>query len=121
MTARAGGSVAVRLVVIGDDEIDAELARAQRGIGARGCRSRPRPRARTPSACSRSIAGRLKAVAVAQPLRDEMHDVAAEHLERAPEDDGRRDAVHVVVAVDRDPLPLRERAARSGRPPGPCR
>ena len=35
------------------------------------------------------------------------HDVAAEQLERAPQDDGRRDAVDVVVAVNRDPLAAR--------------
>ena len=36
-------------------------------------------------------------------------DLAAEHLERAPQDDGGGDAVDVVVAVDRDPLAARQR------------
>ena len=52
---------------------------------------------------------RLQAVAVAQPLGNEVDDVAAEHLERAPQDHGGGDAVDVVVAVDRDPLAPRER------------
>ena len=51
----------------------------------------------------------LQAVAVAQALGDEMDDVPAEQLERAAQDHGRRDAVDVVVAVDRDPLVLRQR------------
>ena len=51
---------------------------------------------------------RLQAVAVAQPLRDEVHDVAAEHLQRAAQDHRRGDAVDVVVAVDRDPLLARD-------------
>ena len=51
----------------------------------------------------------LEPVAVAQPLGDEVDDVAAEHLERAAQDDGGRDPVDVVVAVDRDRLVLRER------------
>ena len=57
--------------------------------------------------------GGLQAVAVAQPLGDEVDDVAAEHLERAAQDDRRGDAVDVVVAVDGDALASRERAARS--------
>ena len=53
--------------------------------------------------------GRLESVAVAQPFGDEVDDLAAEHLERAPQDDGRGDAVDVVVAVDGDPFAGRER------------
>ena len=52
---------------------------------------------------------RLQAVAVLQPLGDEVDDVGAEQLERAPQDDRRRDAVDVVVAVDGDPLLPRDR------------
>ena len=52
---------------------------------------------------------RLQAVAVLEPLGDEVHDVGAEQLERPPQDDGRGHAVHVVVAVDGDPLPARDR------------
>ena len=58
--------------------------------------------------------GRLQAVAVAQPLGDEVDDVAAEHLERAAQDHGGRDAVDVVVAVNGDALALRA-SARSRR------
>ena len=53
--------------------------------------------------------GRLEPVAVAQAFGDEVHHLAAEHLERAPEDDGRGDAVDVVVAVDGDPFAARQR------------
>ena len=52
---------------------------------------------------------RLEAIAVAQPLRDEVPDVAAQQLEGAAQDDGRRDAVDVVVAVDDHALPVRDR------------
>ena len=72
---------------------------------------------RAPSACSRSIVGRLQAVAVAQPIGDEVHDVAAEQLERAPQDHRRGDAVDVVVAVDDDPLAARDRRRAAGRRP----
>jgi hypothetical protein len=47
---------------------------------------------------------RLQPVAVAQPLGDEVRDVGPEQFQRAPQDDRRGDAVHVVVAVDRDAL-----------------
>jgi hypothetical protein len=52
----------------------------------------------------------LQPVAVAQALGNEVDDVAAEHLERAAKNDGGRDAVDVVVAVDGDPF-----LARDGR------
>ena len=57
--------------------------------------------------------GRLQAVAVAQALRQEVRDVAAEQLERAAQDHRRRDAVDVVVAVDRDPLLARDRGQQA--------
>ena len=57
--------------------------------------------------------GRLQAVAAAQPLGDEMDHVAAEELQRAPQDHGGGDAVDVVVAVHRDALALRQRAFES--------
>ena len=63
----------------------------------------------TPSSVQPLDRGRLQAVAVLQPLGNEMDDVAAEHFERAAEDDGRGDAVDVVVAMDRDPLAPRDR------------
>ena len=48
--------------------------------------------------------GRLEAVAVAQAFGNEVDDVPAEQLQRAPQDDRGGDAVDVVVAVDRDAL-----------------
>ena len=68
--------------------------------------------------------GRLEAVAVAKPFGNEVHDLTAEQLERPPEDDRGRDAVDVVVAVDRDSLARGDRAfepldrARQVRQPG---
>ena len=60
--------------------------------------------------------GRLQAVAVAQPLRQEVRDVAAEELERPAQDHRRGDAVDVVVAVDGDAL-LAGDGRRAGAPP----
>ena len=57
-----------------------------------------------------SLDGRgLQPVAVAQPLGDEVHDVGAEQLQRAAEDHGGRDAIHIVIAVNGDPLAARDR------------
>ena len=56
----------------------------------------------------------VEAVPVPYPLRHEMHDVAAEHLEGPADDDRGRDAVDVVVAVDGDPL-ARARSAADSR------
>ena len=100
----------VRLVMIGDDQIDAELARAPRRLGAADAAIH-RHDQRDAVGVQPLDRRRLQAVAVLQPLRDEVDDVGAEQLERAAQDHGRRDAVDVVVAVDRDPLP----AARSPR------
>jgi hypothetical protein len=74
-------------VVISDDQIDAELARPKRRLGA------------PDAAIHRDHQGdafgmqavdghRLQAVAVAETLRNEMHDVAPEKLEGPPQDDG---------------------------------
>jgi hypothetical protein len=50
-----------------------------------------------------------------------VRDIRAEELQRTPQNDGRRDAVHVVVAVNRDAL-LARNAPRirstAGRPVG---
>ena len=56
---------------------------------------------------------RLQAVAVTQPVRHEVHDVAAQHLDRTAKDHRRRDAVDVVVAVNDDPLVARDRAQQA--------
>ena len=110
----------VRLVVIGDDQVDAELARAARGVGAANA-AVDRHDERDAVGVQPLDRRRLQAVAVAQPLRDEVDDVGAEQLERAAQDHRRRDAVDVVVAVDGDPLPARDRAPGSDRRPRACR
>ena len=51
----------------------------------------------------------LQAVAILQPVGDEVHDVAAQQLEAAAEDDRRRDAVDVVVPVDGNALAAADR------------
>ena len=97
----------VRLVVVGDDEVEAELARPARRLGAPDAaihRDDQRDAFRVQPLDRR----RLQAVAVAQPLGDEVHDVAAEQLERAAQDHGGGDAVDVVVAVDRDAFLARD-------------
>ena len=103
MTASAGGSVAVRLVMVGDDQIDAELARAPRGLGAADA-AVDRDDQRHALGMQPVDRRGLEAIAVLQPFGDEVDDVAAEQLERPAQDDGRGDAVDVVVAVDGDPL-----------------
>ncbi len=89
--------------MIGDDEVDVQVARALRGLGAADAAvdGDDQAHALGVQAVDRR---RLQAVAVANPLGDEVDHVPAEHLERAPEDDGRGDPVDVVVAVNRDPL-----------------
>jgi len=63
---------------------------------------------RTPSASGDRTFG-LKAVAVAHPLRDEVAHVGAQQLERAAQNHGGGDAVDVVIAVDGDSFPARDR------------
>jgi hypothetical protein len=53
--------------------------------------------------------GRLQAIAVVDAIRHEVHDAAAEQLDRPPQDDSRRHAVDVVVAMDGDRLGLGDR------------
>ena len=94
--------------MVRDDQIDAESAGAERGVGAADAAvdrdDQVHPFGVQP------LDGRcLQPVAVAQAFRNEMHDLAAEHLERAPQDHGRRDPVHVVIAVNRDALLARDR------------
>ena len=101
---QGGRQCALRLVMIGDDEIDAELARAQgRLAGANAAVDRDDEL--HAFAMQAIDCRRLQAVTVAQPLGDEVHDVATEQLEGATQDDGRGDAVDVVVTVDGDALP----------------
>ena len=99
----------VRLVMVGDDQIDAELARAPRRVGAADA-AVDRDDQRDAVGVQPIDRRRLQAVAVLQPLGDEVDDVGAEQFERAAQDDRRRDAVDVVVAVDGDPLLPRDGA-----------
>ena len=107
MTARARRQLGVRLVVVGDDEVDAELARPERRLGAADAAVH-RDDERDAFGVQPLDRRRLQAVAVAHPFGNEVHDVAAEQLERAAQDDGGRDAVDVVVAVDGDALLARD-------------
>ena len=110
-----GRQLGVGLVVVGDDQVDAELARAPRRLGAADA-AVDRHDQRHAVGVQPLDRRRLQAVAVPQPLRDEVDDVAAEHLERAAQDDRRGDAVDVVVAVDGDPLAPRDRLLEPRRP-----
>ena len=105
---QGGGQRAVRFVVIGDDQVDAQLTRAERRLGAADPAVH-RHNERDAVLMEPVDCGRLQPVAVAQPLGDEVHDRSAEHFERPSEDHRRRDAVDVVVTVDRDALAARER------------
>ena len=53
---------------------------------------------------------RLQSITIPQTLGDEMDDVGAKQFERASQNDRRCDAVHVVIAVDRDALAFGDRA-----------
>ena len=61
------------------------------------------------SAARRSSDAGCKAVPVPQAFRDEVDDVGAEQFQRAPKNHGRRDPVHVVVAVHGDAFALGNR------------
>ena len=104
----AAAASTFRFVVIGDDQIHAELPCAQGRFSASDA-AIDRDDERHAFGVEAIDCGTLQAVAVAQPLRDEMHHVPAEQLERAAQDHGRGDAVDVVVAVNRDPLVLCQR------------
>ena len=83
-TAHASRQLVIRFVMVGDDQVDTELAGAARPSGARMPQSTDTI-SLTPSAWSDRGAG-LQAVAIGQPLRNEMPDVRAKQLERAPQD-----------------------------------
>ena len=100
----------VGLVMVRDDQVDAELAGAQRRLGAADA-AIDRDHELHTVGVQPVERRRLQAVAVPQALRDEVDHVAAEKLQRAAQNDCGRDAVHVVVAVHRDAFPLRQRAA----------
>ena len=50
----------------------------------------------------------LQSVSVTDSLRYEVHDFTVQHLDHAPQDDGRRDAVDIVVAVHGNPFTPRD-------------
>ena len=97
--------------MVGDDQVDAEFARTARRLAAADAAI---DRHDDPHAVGvQALDGRrLQPVAVAQPLRDEMRDVAAEQFQRPAQDHRRGHAIDVVVAVDRDALLAFERGAQ---------
>ena len=99
---------ALGLVMVGDDEVDPQLSRPLgRVVPADAAVDRHDD---VDLVGMESIdRRRLESVAVPQAFGDEVNHLPAEHLERPPQDDGRGDAVDVVVAVDRNPLAVRER------------
>ena len=94
--------------MVGDDQIHAELARALRGVGAANPAVHRDHEAHAVGVQPLDRRG-LQAVPVAEPLGQKVHDVAAEELQRAAQDHRGRDAVDVVVAVNRNPLVVRHR------------
>ena len=93
----------IGLVMVGDDQIDRQFARAARRLDAAD--------AAIDGYHQRHAIGMqpvegfgLQPVAVFQPVGKKVHDVGAEHLERAAKDDRRGDAVAIVVAVNGDAL-----------------
>ena len=95
-------------MVVGDDQIDAELIRAlcrfSTPDAAIDRHDHPHVEARQP------LDGRrLQPIPVAQPLGNVVHHVGAQQLQRAPEHDGGRDTVDVVVAVHGNSLASRNR------------
>ena len=89
--------------MVGDDEIEAQLARPARGVGAADAAIDRYDQRH--AVCVQAIdRRRLQAIAVLQALRDEMHDVGAEQLQRAAQDHRRGHTIDVVVTVDRDAL-----------------
>jgi hypothetical protein len=101
----------VGLVVVGDDQIDAELAR---GIAAafRANAAIHRDDDRAPPACSRSIGpAASRSRRGGDPARSARLPRRA--LERAAQDHGGRDAVDVVVAVNGDALAARDGAEQA--------
>ena len=92
-----------RLVMIRDDQVDAQLPGARRGLaGANAAVDRnDQPRA----VLLQTIDGRgLQTVTIPETLWNEMHDVPAKQLQGAAQYDRGRDAVYVVVTMDGDPL-----------------
>ncbi len=94
----------VRLVMVGDDQIDAEVAGPPGRFRAANAAVDRHDQLHA-LAVQPFDGGGLQAVAVGQPFGNEVADVGAQQLQRAAKDDGRGDAVDVVIAVNGDPLP----------------
>ena len=92
-----------RLVVVGDDQVDAEFPRAHGRFVAPDTTVH-RHDDRGALGVQPIDGGGLQTVAVLQSVGDEVADVAAQHLHRATEDDRRGDAIDVVVAMHDDSL-----------------
>ena len=93
----------VGLVVIRDDQIDAQLARALRRLDAANAAVHRDDERHAIGLQAIERLG-LKAVAVLDAIGKEVDDVGAEQLQRAAKNDRGRDAVAVVIAVDGDAL-----------------
>ena len=102
------GQLVVRFVMVGDDQVDAELAGAARRF-RRADAAVDRDDQLHAFGVEAIDGARLQTVAVGQPFGNEVADVGAEQLERAPQNHGGRDAVDVVVAVDGNALATADR------------
>ena len=114
----------IGLVVVCDDQVDPEFLRATTRLDAADAAVDRHDDVHTfgVQALDR---GRLQPVPVAQPLGDEVHYLTAEQFERSTQDDRRRDAVHVVIAMHGNAFTARngrletcDRLAKSGESEG---
>ena len=105
-------------VVVGDDQLDAQLAR-ERGLGDRRDAAVDRDDQRVRLRLGQLAEGLgVDAVAFLDPVRDVVDDVAGTgQLQAGPEDARAADAVDVVVAVDDDRSGPRGSPGRSARRP----
>jgi hypothetical protein len=74
----------------------------------------------TPSACRVRIGGLVEPVALLHARGDVARHAGAEAAQILRQNAGGRDAVHVVVAEDRDVLAPPRRPRARARRPGPC-
>ena len=94
--------------MVGDDQVNAELPGASRGLGAANAAIHGHDQLDALSVQTVDRRG-LQAVAIGQAFGNEMRDVRAEQLEGPAKDHRRGDAVHVVVAVHGNPLAIGDR------------
>ncbi len=107
-------------MVIRDDQVESELARAPRRFGAANAAVDRHDHVHA-FGVQPLERRRLQAVAVAQPLGNEVDDLRAEQLQRAAQNHRRGDAVDVVVAVHGNALAARDGLQSADRPRDPCR